>query len=145
VEDLVVVHIRHAMRVIRVWNNVVKEWGVPITVEENSVIRDLRDGKVSVQEVQGFERIVMAWEGKWGQVLSKMGRKVVPTCAEDIVLDEMEKEQGVLAIDIWTNRINWTSLEIRKWKARVKQVEGYLAKPVVLARKVLYWRGKLKK
>jgi len=36
-------------------------------------------------------------------------------------------------------------LELKKWKARVKQVEAYLSKPVILARKVLYWRGRLKK
>ncbi len=144
-EDVVVAHIRHSMKIMRVWNNVVKEWLNPVTAEEEEVVSKLRTGIIEPGKVVGFDRIVMAWEGEWGKNLNNMGSKIVPTCAEEIVLDEMEKVQGVKAGEIWLGRAIWTQDELRRWKARVKVVEGYLDKPVVLARKLLYYRGQLKK
>ncbi len=86
-EDLVVTHIKVSIRMMKVWNNVVKEWQTPLTEEERNATIKLQKVITTTEATAGLHRITMAWEGKWSTGISKMGGKGVPTCAEDIALD----------------------------------------------------------
>ena len=140
-EDLVVTHIKYSIRMMQIWNNVVKEWKTPLTEEETGAIEKLQKGETTVESIAKFNRLTMAWEGKWTTSINNLNMKSVPTCAEDIALDEAGFKKGISAMSLWENRANWSIPDMNTWKSRSRQIEGFLKRPAALAKIELYGRG----
>ena len=140
-EDLVVTHIKYSLRMMKVWNNVVKEWKKPLTEEEVDIVTKLHKGNTSIEAIANFTRITMAWEGKWATSINSLSNKNVPTCAEDIALDEAGFKKDIPAMTLWENRATWSLQDLSAWKSRSRQIEGFLQKPASLAKLELYGRG----
>jgi len=140
-EDLVVTHIKYSLRMMSIWNNVVKEWRTPLTGEETDTITELQKGKTTIEAIAKFNRVTMAWEGKWSTSINNLSTRNVPTCAEDIALDEVSFKKDIPAMTLWENRANWSMQDLNAWKSISRQIEGFLKRPASLSRIELYGKG----